>query len=204
MSDELALMSAVELAAGYRTRRFSPVKVVDAVLARIERVNPRLNAFCTVTADTARREAKAAEAGVLRGERLGPLHGVPVSVKDMVVTKGIRTTFGSAIYADHVPTEDAPMVEALRAAGAIITGKTTTEFGLQGRDPAPAPRRLPQPVEARSQPGRLERRRRGRRRGGLRAAPHRRGRRRLDPHPRELLRRLRAQRLCHVNALAQV
>src|SRR5919198_842324 len=124
MSDELALLSAVELAAGWRPRRFSPVEVVDAVLARIERLNPRLNAICTLTADSARREAKAAEAALTRGEPVGPLHGVPLSVKDMVITRGVRTTFGSAIYADHVPTEDAPIVEALRAAGAIVTGKT--------------------------------------------------------------------------------
>jgi len=138
MSDELALLSAVELAAGYRARRFSPVEVLDAVLARIERVNPRLNAFCAVTADAARREAKAAEAALARGEAVGPLHGVPLSVKDMVVTRGVRTTFGSAIYADHVPTEDAPMVEALKAAGAIVTGKTTTpEFGYKGATQSP-------------------------------------------------------------------
>jgi aspartyl-tRNA(Asn)/glutamyl-tRNA(Gln) amidotransferase subunit A len=136
--DDLATMSAVELAAGYRARRFSPVEVVDAVLARIDQVNPSLNAFCVVTGDAARGEAKAAEAALLRGAPLGRLHGVPLSVKDMVITRGIRTTFGSAIYADHVPTEDAPMVEALRAAGAIITGKTTTpEFGYKGATHSP-------------------------------------------------------------------
>ncbi|MBI3456987.1 MAG: amidase [Candidatus Rokubacteria bacterium] len=136
--DELAMMSAVELGAGYRARKFSPVEVVDAVLNRIERVNPRLNAFCVVTAAEARREAKAAEAALTRGEALGPLHGVPLSVKDMVITKGIRTTFGSVIYADHVPDEDAPMVEHLKAAGAIVTGKTTTpEFGYKGATHSP-------------------------------------------------------------------
>jgi Asp-tRNA(Asn)/Glu-tRNA(Gln) amidotransferase A subunit family amidase len=125
-SDELALMSAVELAAGYRARRFSPVEVTEAVLARVARVNPRLNAFCVVTGEAARREAKQAEDAMARGERLSPLRGVPLSVKDMVTTKGVRTTFGSAIYADHVPAEDAPMVESLKRAGAIVIGKTTT------------------------------------------------------------------------------
>ena len=137
-TDELAALSAVELAAGYRARHFSPVEVIDAVLARIERVNGRLNAFCQVTADAARREAKLAESAIVRGERLPPLHGIPVSVKDMVITRGVRTTFGSAIYADHVPTEDAPMVESLKRAGAIVTGKTTTpEFGYKGATHGP-------------------------------------------------------------------
>ncbi len=137
-ASELAALSAVELVAGYRARRFSPVEVVDAVLARIERLHSRLNAFCVVTADQARREAKAAEQALHRGEALGPLHGVPLSVKDMVITKGIRTTFGSAIYADHVPDEDAPMVEHLRGAGCIVTGKTTTpEFGYKGATHGP-------------------------------------------------------------------
>ena len=137
-SDELALMSAVELAAGYRARRFSPVEVIDAVLARVERVNPRLNAFCVVTGEAARREAKQAEAALVHGERLTPLRGIPLSVKDMVITKGVRTTFGSAIYADHVPTEDAPMVESLKRAGAIVIGKTTTpEFGYKGATHSP-------------------------------------------------------------------
>jgi aspartyl-tRNA(Asn)/glutamyl-tRNA(Gln) amidotransferase subunit A len=137
-TDELARMSAVELAAGYRARHFSPVEVVDAVLARIERVNPRLNAFCVVTAEAARREATQADAAITRGERLPPLHGIPCSVKDMVTTRGVRTTFGSAIYERHVPTEDAPMVESLKRAGAIVTGKTTTpEFGYKGATHSP-------------------------------------------------------------------
>src|SRR2546426_9437522 len=137
-ADELAARSAVELAAGYRAHRFSPVEVVDAVLTRIERVNPHLNAFCAVTADAARREAKAAEAAILHGAALPPLLGVPLSVKDMVATKGIRTTFGSVIYERHVPDADAPMVEHLKAAGAIVTGKTTTpEFGYKGATQSP-------------------------------------------------------------------
>jgi aspartyl-tRNA(Asn)/glutamyl-tRNA(Gln) amidotransferase subunit A len=137
-SDELALMSAVDLAAGYRARRFSPVEVIDAVLARVDRVNPRLNAFCAVTGEAARRDAKQAESTVWRGERLPPLCGVPLSVKDMVITKGVRTTFGSAIYADHVPTEDAPMVDSLKRAGAVVIGKTTTpEFGYKGATHGP-------------------------------------------------------------------
>ncbi len=138
LGTELAFMPATELAVAIRERKISPVDAVDAVLDRIERLNPRLNAYCTVTADAARREAKAAEAAVMRGERLGPLHGVPVSVKDLVITRGVRTTFGSKIYEANVPDEDAPLVERLRAAGAIVVGKTTTpEFGWKGVTDSP-------------------------------------------------------------------
>jgi aspartyl-tRNA(Asn)/glutamyl-tRNA(Gln) amidotransferase subunit A len=125
--DDLCWLSATELAALIRTRKVSPVEVVDAVLARIEKVNPRLNAYVTLTADEARRRARAAERAVMRrGARLGPLHGVPFSVKDLVITRGVRTTFGTPLYRDNVPDEDAPMVERLLAAGGILLGKTNT------------------------------------------------------------------------------
>jgi len=137
-ADELVFLSAAELAAAIRDRKISPVDVVDAVLNRIERLNIRLNAYATVSAEAARREAKVAEAAVMRGERLGPLHGVPVSVKDLVITRGVRTTFGSRMYEAHVPDEDAPLVERLRGAGAILVGKTTTpEFGWKGVTDSP-------------------------------------------------------------------
>lgn len=137
-ADELAMMSATELATGYRARKFSPVEVIDAVLQRIVRVNPKINAFCLVTADIARHEARMAEAAIMRGEALPPLHGIPVSVKDTIITKGIRTTFGSVIFENNIPIEDAPAVESLRAAGAIMTGKTTTpEFGYKAATDSP-------------------------------------------------------------------
>src|SRR5207249_2362663 len=100
----------------------------------IDKVNPRLNAFVLINADQARREAKSAERAVgKRGARLGPLHGVPFGVKDLVVTRGVRTTFGTPLYRDNVPTEDAPMVERLKRAGAILLGKTNTPtFGWLG------------------------------------------------------------------------
>lgn len=136
--DDLAFMPATQLAARIRRKEVSPVEVVEAVLARIQRVNPSLLAYCTVTADSARREAALAEAAVMRGERLGPLHGVPVGVKDLVITKGVRTTWGSRIYEQHVPEEDAPAVARLKAAGAILVGKTTTpEFGWKGATDSP-------------------------------------------------------------------
>ncbi len=112
--------------AAIRARRLSPRDVTDAVLAQIDRVNPAVNAFCTVVADRARDEARASEAAVMRGGPLGPLHGVPVSIKDLTPTRGIWTTYGSLAFADHVPAEDALIVERLRGAGAIILGKTNT------------------------------------------------------------------------------
>src|SRR3989441_1984042 len=127
MSNDLCWLSATELATLIRTKKVSPVEVVDAVLARIEKINPTINAYVTLTADAARREAKAAERAVgKKGARLGPLHGVPFSVKDLVITKGVRTTFGTPLYRDNVPTEDAPSVERLKPAGAIMLGKTNT------------------------------------------------------------------------------
>src|SRR5881296_3387296 len=131
---DLNWLSATEQAALIRSRKVSPVEIVDALLARIDKVNPRLNAFVLINADQARREAKSAERAVgKRGARLGPLHGVPFGVKDLVVTRGVRTTFGTPLYRDNVPTEDAPMVERVRAAGAIMLGKTNTPtFGWIG------------------------------------------------------------------------
>ena len=127
---DLVWLSALELAGLIRKRAVSPVEVVDAVLSRIARLNPGLNAFCTVTAEEAREAALAAEVAVMTGEALGPLHGVPVSVKDLVFTRRVLTTGGSRLFADHVPEEDAVAVERLKGAGAILVGKTTTpEFG---------------------------------------------------------------------------
>ena len=132
-SDELCSLSAVELAERYRSRDLSPVEVVEAVLARIERLNPTLNAFCTVTAEGARAEARAAERRLAAGEPRGPLDGVPLSVKDNFATAGLRTTSGSLLLRDNVPTVDAPAVERARAAGAVILGKTNTpEFAWRG------------------------------------------------------------------------
>jgi len=130
MPDDLAFTSAAELAALIAQRVVSPVEIVDIVLDRIEKTQPTLNAFMTVCADDARAAAKAAEAAVMRGDTLGPLHGVPFAVKDLVNTAGLRTTFGSWALADNVPRADSPSVARLKAAGAVLVGKTTTpEFG---------------------------------------------------------------------------
>jgi len=137
-ASDLAFMSACDLRDAIHRKAVSPVEAVDAVLGRIARLNPRLNAYCVVTAESARREAKAAEAAVMRGEPVGPLHGVPVSVKDLVLTRGVPTTFGSRIYEHNIPNEDAPLVERLKAAGAIVVGKTTSpEFGWKGVTDSP-------------------------------------------------------------------
>ncbi|MBV9201305.1 MAG: amidase, partial [Alphaproteobacteria bacterium] len=121
-----------------RNRQVSPVEVVGAALARIERSQPTLNAFITVAAEPAMAAAREAEAAITHGYRLGPLHGVPVAVKDLVPTSGIRTTWGSLIFKDHVPDTDAEVVARLKRAGAIVVGKTTTpEFGQQCLTEAP-------------------------------------------------------------------
>ncbi|MDG4866052.1 amidase family protein, partial [Streptomyces sp. T-3] len=127
--------AALDLAAAVRAREVSPVELVEESLARIEERNDELGAFVTVTADAARAEAKAAEQRV-RDEGpdgLPPLFGVPTAIKDLTATAGVRTTYGSRVYADHVPVADAHSVTLLRAAGTISVGKTNTpEFGLTG------------------------------------------------------------------------
>jgi aspartyl-tRNA(Asn)/glutamyl-tRNA(Gln) amidotransferase subunit A len=140
MSDtDLLFTPAVKAAALIRSKKLSPVEYVDAVLKAIERAQPKLNCFRVVMADEARRDAKAAEEAVMRGETLGPLHGVPVSIKDLVDVKGVPTRHGSAIFADNPPAAaDDILVRRLRAAGAIILGKATSpEFGVKGLTDGP-------------------------------------------------------------------
>jgi Asp-tRNA(Asn)/Glu-tRNA(Gln) amidotransferase A subunit family amidase len=126
MNDELGWMTATDLARAIAKKHVSPVEVLDAILARIDKLSA-LNAYVTLDAERARAAARAAERAVTkRSARLGALHGVPFSVKDLVLTKGVRTTFGTPIYRDNVPTMDAPIVERLKAAGGIMIGKTNT------------------------------------------------------------------------------
>jgi len=117
---------ALEQARMIREREVSPVELVDAYLARIDELNPSLNAYITVAADQARTAAKDAEAAVGNGDNLAPFHGVTVSVKDLIDTAGIRTTYATAAWADRVPDTDAAVVTKLRDAGFIILGKTNT------------------------------------------------------------------------------
>src|SRR5204863_2730211 len=191
MPHDLAFPSEAELAALIAGRAVSSVEIVEIVLDRIERTQPTLNAFITVCADDARAAAKAAEAAVMRGEALGPLHGVPFAVKDLVNTAGVRTTFGSVALADNVPAADSPAVARLKAAGAILIGKTTTpEFGHKCFTEAPLFGRTANPWDVSRTPV-------GRRRGGgcSRAGADRdrhrwRG---IEPHPGGVLRRRRVQ-----------
>ena len=130
---DICFLSAFDLAAQIRQRELSPLEVTRAVLDRIDQLNPRLNAFCTRLDAEALASARRAEAQVLSGEQTGPLHGVPVSVKDNIYVSGTRTTFGSLLLKDEVTRFDAPLIERLRAAGAILIGRTNSpEFGWKG------------------------------------------------------------------------
>lgn len=124
--EELVHKSAGALLALVKSRAISPVEILEANLAVIERLNPRLNAIVTLAADEAMAGARAAEQAVIRGEALGALHGLPIGIKDITCTAGIRTTFGSPVYKDFVPNEDAEVVRRLKAANAIVLAKTNT------------------------------------------------------------------------------
>lgn len=133
--EELTWLDAHELAGSIRRREVSPVEAVEASLAQLERTEPQLNAFVTVIADQARAVARAAEKTLTSepAESLPPLFGVPVSIKDLSDTAGVRTTYGAAAFADHVPAEDSVNARRIRESGAILVGKTATpEFGALG------------------------------------------------------------------------
>lgn len=135
---ELSFLSIGQAARLLRSRRISPVDLVDAALTRIERSNPELDAFITVLADSARRQARAAEREIRRGRARGLLHGVPIALKDNFWTRGIRTTAGSKILADFVPDKDSDVAARLSRAGAILLGKTNMHefaYGITGYNP---------------------------------------------------------------------
>ena len=135
---ELCFTPASELAELIRAREVSPVELIDAILARIESQEPRLNAFAYLAADDARAAAREAEAAIVRGDALGPLHGIPVTIKDLTLTAGVPTERGSHTHVGVVPEVDAPFVTRLKHAGAIPLGKTTTsEFGWKGVSESP-------------------------------------------------------------------
>ena len=127
---EICFMTATEIVQNIKDRKLSAREVMEAHLEQIERVNPQVNAIITLLAERAMGAAAAADEALARGEDLGPLHGLPIAHKDLALTKGIRTTYGSPILQDFVPQEDALIVERLRNGGAITIGKTNTpEFG---------------------------------------------------------------------------
>jgi aspartyl-tRNA(Asn)/glutamyl-tRNA(Gln) amidotransferase subunit A len=139
MTDEdLGYLPATTLAEMIRTKRISPVEYMTALLARIEATEPKVNAFVHLAADRAMDAARAAEAKLMSGERIGRLHGLPATIKDLAITKDMPMQSGSLIYKGNQPAEDAPMIPRLREEGAIILGKTTTsEFGWTGVSHSP-------------------------------------------------------------------
>src|SRR5271167_3182590 len=127
---DICFMTATEMADQIRRKKLSARETMDAHLKQIERVNPKVNAIVTLVADQARENARKADEAQAHGAALGPLHGLPVVHKDLFETAGIRTTFGSPIFKDHVPKRDAIIVERIHNAGAICVGKSNTpEFG---------------------------------------------------------------------------
>ena len=193
---ELAHAPTYRLAELIAAKEVSPVEATQLYLDRIEAMDSQLNSYLTVTAEEALEAARSAEEQVARGDDLGPLHGVPIGIKDLQMTKGIRTTGGSLAYKDRVPDADSAVVERVLASGAIILGKTNTpEFGLLGANENLLGDDCRNPLESGAHLRGVQRRR-GRGSGG-RPVLHRDGRRRrrLYSHPGQLLRHLRHQAL---------
>lgn len=137
-NDELALASIEDVAGLMAAKELSPVELAESMLARIERLNPRLNAYMTVTAEAALDQARSAEKEIAAGENRGALHGVPIAHKDLFDTKGVRTTAGSKVLADRVPDADATVVRKLSDAGAVMLGKLGMhEFAFGGTSDNP-------------------------------------------------------------------
>ena len=132
-ASDLTTLSLLDASALVRARKVSPVELATACLARIARLNPILNAFITVTAESALQQARAAEAEIGQGKWRGPLHGVPLALKDIIDTAGVRTTAASALFKDRLPEQDADVVQRLNAAGAVLLGKLNLhEFAYGG------------------------------------------------------------------------
>ena len=132
-NDDLAFLSLREASDLVRKKKVSPVELATACLARIDRSNPTLNAFITVTRESAMQQAQDAETEIARGKWRGPLHGIPIGLKDLFDTAGVRTTAGSGVFKDRIPAEDAEVVHRLKAAGAVLLGKTNMqEFAFGG------------------------------------------------------------------------
>ena len=161
MDADLAFAGALEQRRLILAKEVSPRELAEWYLERIERLDAPLHSYLTVPPERALRAARAAEDAVMRGDRLGALHGVPVSIKDTEDTRGVRTTRGSLIFENHVPNADALPVERILGAGAIMLGKTSCPESDSSATPPTGWGALPQPLEYRAQPGRIDRRRRG-------------------------------------------
>ena len=132
-SSDLTNLSLREASEFIRTKKVSPVELTKACLTRIETLNPTLNCFITVTAESALAQARAGESEVMKGKWRGPLHGVPIALKDLFDTAGVKTTAGSGVFKDRIPSEDAEVVRRLKDAGAVLLGKTNMqEFAFGG------------------------------------------------------------------------
>ena len=162
MDADLCFASATQLRKLIDAKEVSVVELTELFYRRIEALNPRLNAYLALCPDQALAVARAAQEAVQRGELWGPLHGIPISIKDLEMTKDIPTSAGSAIFRDRTPDYDSVVVERVRQAGAIILGKTNTpEFGLSGTTENKLVRPLPQSLGYPAYPRRLQRRRGG-------------------------------------------
>jgi len=128
--EDICYMSAYDIREKIKTQELTSLEITEIIIERIEKVNPKINAYCTPTFDLARKMAKSADDSVRNGEKLGLLNGIPTSIKDLMQTKGIRTTYGSKLYEDFIPEQDDIVVQRLKEAGIVILGKTNTpEFG---------------------------------------------------------------------------
>ena len=191
---DLTFLPAVVMAQQIREKKFSPVELADAHLAKIERLNPKLNAFVHVDAERVRREARAAEAAVMKGQALGPLHGVPISIKSSMDVAGLRCEAGTRLRAGHIATQDAPLVARLRNAGAIVLGVTNTpELLMAWETDNLLYGRTNSPVGSGAHSRRLQRRRGGGDCGGNVGGRRRQRRRRIDSSAGTFQRHLRAE-----------
>ncbi|MFX1299089.1 MAG: amidase [Promethearchaeota archaeon] len=128
--EDICYMSACEMISKIQTQELSSLEITETIIERIEKINPSINAFCTPTFDLAREMAKKADLSVKEGKKLGSLNGIPLSIKDLMMTEGIKTTFGSKLYENFIPTSDDIAVQRLKMAGSVILGKVNTpEFG---------------------------------------------------------------------------
>ena len=194
LDENLAFASATELRDLIADKQITSTEITELYLSRIEALDDQLHSFITVTSEIALEQAAKADAATAKGESLGPLHGLPISIKDLQMTKGVRTTGGSLAYKDRVPDANAAYVDDILDAGAVMLGKTNTpEFGHLGT----SDNRLGPPCgnpwnPERTSGGSSERSRFISSCGSLRAG-HRWRWRRFDPHTRKLQRHLRHQ-----------
>ena len=158
---DLLQMTISELAPKIQNKEVSPVELTEAALAEADRLQPTLNSFITILHDRAMDQARESESAISRGDYRGPLHGIPIGLKDNLATAGITTTVGSKVLANHVPEEDAEVVTRCRNAGAILIGKENLEGVRRRGDLQQSPLRGgPQPLGARPHSWRVQRRRR--------------------------------------------